>query len=160
MNKFKKVISYACPIAIVLVLSACGSNNNAGAPIDQNVTPVQENKDVQEPQLKDSILMIVDQSLEEPNPANHFYFQVKQLPEGYSLDKMQWKSDKTTIITTIQQAFENGASGGEGFYISGDGQFSGFFYNPKMKGEKGGVTFYFKNEEENQLEWKKELTLK
>ncbi|MFB0831320.1 hypothetical protein ACEU2D_17180 [Brevibacillus laterosporus] len=50
-------------------------------------------------------------------------------------------------------------SGGEGFYISGDGQFSGFFYNPKMKGEKGEVTFYFKNEKGNQLEWKKELTL-
>ncbi|WP_194841639.1 hypothetical protein [Sporosarcina obsidiansis] len=43
--------------------------------------------------------------------------------------------------------------------MSGNGQFSGFIYPDKMKGEEGQVVFLFKNSEGTELTWKKNLTL-
>lgn len=55
------------------------------------------------------------------------------------LSKMYWKSEKNNIVNTTQEAIEHGGNGGNGFYISGDGQFMGFFYPDEMKSEKGEV---------------------
>ena len=63
------------------------------------------------------------------------------------------------IVDTVQEMIEHGANGGGGFYISGNGQFMGFFYADAMKGEKGEVSFLFKNDQGKELTWKKELTL-
>ena len=55
---------------------------------------------------------------------------------------------------------ERGGTGGDGFYISGNAQFSGFFYPDEMKGEKGEVSFPFKNDAGEERTCKKEMTLK
>jgi hypothetical protein len=75
------------------------------------------------------------------------------------MTEMQWLSDKSKIVNTVQEAAQHGGNGEDGFYISGDGQFSGFFYPDTMKGEKGQVIFLFKNDEGKELTWKKEITL-
>ena len=82
------------------------------------------------------------------------------MPEGYSLSEARWTSDAHKIVNTLQEMIQHGANGEDGFYISGDGQFMGFFYADALKGEKGEVSFLFKNDQGEELTWKKELTLK
>jgi len=71
---------------------------------------------------------------------------------------MTWQS-KHVVTNTTQEAISNGGTGNEGFYISGNGQFMGFAYDPLWKGEKGEVTFYFENEAKEQITWQKTITL-
>lgn len=105
------------------------------------------------------ILIVIDQT-PKPITGNSFDFAVKQVPEGYSLSEMQWKSDTTEIKSTWQEAIEHGQTGEDGFYFSGNGQFSGFIYPDEMKGEEGQVMFRFIDEQGHELTWEKTLTLK
>ncbi|MEC0205197.1 hypothetical protein P4H39_21550 [Paenibacillus lautus] len=105
------------------------------------------------------ILIVIDQT-PKPITGNSFDFGVTKLPEGYSLSEMEWKSDKTEIKSTFQEAIEHGQTGEDGFYISGNGQFSGFIYPDGMKGEEGKVLFRFIDEQGHELTWEKKLTLK
>ncbi|WP_336773419.1 hypothetical protein [Paenibacillus sp. MMO-58] len=107
----------------------------------------------------EEILIIIDQT-EKPIEGNSFDFVVNKRPEGYMLSKMEWKSGKTSIVNTTQEAIEHGGNGEDGFYISGDGQFMGFFYPDDLKGQKGDVTFTFVNDAGKELTWKKTITLK
>jgi len=82
------------------------------------------------------------------------------MAKGYALAEMSWKSEKTDIINTTKQVIEHGGNGEDGFYISGNGQFSGFIYDEQLKGENGEVTFVFRNDAGEERKWKKKLTLK
>lgn len=146
-------------LIVLLLASACGSDT--GAPATQVSKPENEasGNDLAEADSDEKILIVIDQT-EKPIEGNSFDFAVKQLPKGYMLAEMQWVSKENLIVNSVQDAIEHGASGAAGFYISGDGQFSGFFYPDSMKGEKGKVVFTFKNDQGKELTWKKEITLK
>ncbi|MFC3747165.1 hypothetical protein [Paenibacillus sp. GCM10012306] len=187
MNKIA-TMNVLAVLATTLLLSACGakpeSAANGGAPSpspnavtqgEPNTVPTEEpataptgaptakvaspsdngNNGVTEKQ----ILIVIDQT-PKPIEGNSFDFSVKQRPEGYALSQMEWKSDKHDIVNTLQEAVEHGQSGGDGFYISGDGQFMGFIYPDEMKKEQGEVKFTFKNDQGQELTWKKTITLK
>lgn len=124
--------------------------------------PDQEKQnEIQDPPAEgdQQILIVIDQT-PKPITGNSFDFGVTKLPEGYSLSEMEWKSDKTEIKSTFQEAIEHGQTGEDGFYISGNGQFSGFIYPDGMKGEEGQVLFRFIDEQGHELTWEKKLTLK
>ncbi|WP_274651013.1 hypothetical protein [Paenibacillus humicola] len=108
---------------------------------------------------ENDIYIIIDQT-PKPIEGNSFDFTVNKRPDGYALSEMKWVSDKTTIVNTTAEAIAHGGNDEDGFYISGDGQFSGFIYPDKMKGEEGTVTFTFKNDQGHELTWSKKLTLK
>jgi hypothetical protein len=165
-----KYIYLISALIVLLLASACGNQSSNGAtdtvatatpetveesPAEDASSPVTTD----EPDSDKKILIVIDQT-EKPIEGNSFDFMVKQLPEGYMLAEMQWVSKENLIVNSVQEAIEHGASGGDGFYISGDGQFSGFFYPDAMKGEKGQVVFLFKDEQGKELTWKKEITLK
>ncbi len=109
------------------------------------------------------ILIIIDQTEKPIENAGMFNFSIQHLPKGYRLDKMSWTGKGKAIVNTYEQAIENGGTGGPedgSFYISGDGQFSGFSYPESRKGEQGTVLFTFVNDAGNELKWEKKLTLK
>ncbi|OOC64210.1 hypothetical protein BBD40_06570 [Paenibacillus ihbetae] len=114
----------------------------------------QSNQDTQDKE----ILIIIDQT-EKPTTGNSFDFFVNKAPEGYNLVEMQWLSEHSVVKNTIQEAVEHGSNGEDGFYISGNGQYSGFIYPDNLKGEKGKVLFLFRDEHGNELTWEKEITL-
>lgn len=170
-NNNKRI--YLLPALLILLLilaSACGNQKGAGSnPNAANEKPAVSESGTQAgnaaPQAENAagpeekILIVIDQT-EKPIEGNSFDFIVKQLPEGYMLKEMKWVSDQNEITNTYEEAIEHGQTGGDGFYISGDGQFSGFFYPDSLKGEKGRVIFTFANDENNELTWEKEITLK
>ena len=137
------------------------TNNTASESFENeanaNATDSCETADVQE------ILIVIDQAGKPIENAGMFNFSIQHLPKGYRLDKMSWTGEGKPVINTYQQAIENGGTGGPesgSFYISGDGQFSGFSYPESRKGEQGTVAFVFVNDAGNELKWEKELTLK
>lgn len=188
MIKSKSIILMAA-LSAVLLLSACGSNSQAGtgtaAPDNQQseanatnqnqtqagkadnnntdssnnelIDPVESTPESSEP--SEEIVIDIDQTPKPIENKGSFDFLVKQLPEGYRLQEMQWSSESNNTVNTFEQAIENGQTGEDGFYISGDGQFMGFFYPEEMKGEAGKATFVFVNEENQQLTWEQEITL-
>ncbi|MGG6313136.1 hypothetical protein [Paenibacillus macerans] len=107
----------------------------------------------------EQILIIIDQTPKPIAEGGSFDFQVAKAPEGYVLKEMKWVSDNNNIVNTLEEAIQHGQNGGDGFYISGDGQFMGFFYPDEMKGEKGKAAFVFANEQGKELSWEKEITL-
>lgn len=139
-----------------MLLTACGTTGTADS--GKNVQPTPAAKE----QVKQDtpILVVVDQTTYPGQSEHHFYFQVEQLPKGFALAEMSWKSEKTDIINTTKQAYEHGGNGEDGFYISGDRQFSGFIYDEQLKGENGEVTFVFHNAAGEERTWKKKLLLK
>ncbi|MFF2093379.1 hypothetical protein [Paenibacillus sp. NPDC058174] len=166
-------------LAALLVISACGAKDQSGTfdtpDTTQNQTQTEKpdtntntgtDAPTDKPDKGDSgaeegdqeILIIIDQT-PRPSEGNSFDFSVNKRPEGYALSEMQWVSDKSTVKNTIAEAIEHGGSGEDGFYISGNGQFMGFFYPDEMKGEEGQATFIFKNEQGKELTWKKKITL-
>ncbi|URN92632.1 MAG: hypothetical protein NAG76_12075 [Candidatus Pristimantibacillus lignocellulolyticus] len=106
----------------------------------------------------DQILIIIDQT-EKPIEGNSFDFSVQKRPEGYMLSSMKWSSSSSEVVNTLQEAIEHGGNGEDGFYISGNGQFMGFFYDDSLKGEKGTVSFTFTNDAGKTLTWEKVITL-
>lgn len=106
------------------------------------------------------ILIVIDQTPKPLAEGGGFDFTVKKAPEGYILKEIHWTSGKNDIVNTLEEAIQHGQNGGDGFYISGDGQFMGFLYPDEMKGEEGKVTFVFGNEQGQELTWEKEITLK
>lgn len=141
--------------AAILIASACGKmGDTSSSASKQPAPPAQAQTKPEEP-----ILVVVDQTKYPGQPEHQFYFQVEQIPKGYSLAEMRWESDKTTIINTTKKAFEHGGNGEDGFYISGNGQFSGFIYDEKLKGQSGEVTFVFRNDSGKERTWSKKLTL-
>jgi hypothetical protein len=177
MNKMATMNVLAVLVA-TLLLSACGAKPESAAnggtpspspsataqveptavptavPTEQAATPSDSGA-----QTDQQILIVIDQT-PKPIEGNSFDFAVKQRPEGYALSQIEWKSDKNNIVNTLQEAVEHGQSGGDGFYISGDGQFMGFIYPDDMKEEQGEVKFTFKNDQGQELTWKKTITLK
>ena len=177
-NKHKRI--YLLPALFVLLLmlaSACGNQPGAGLnPNAANEKPAVSESGIQAgnaaPQAENNvsqtenaagpeekILIVIDQTAK-PIEGNSFDFTVKQAPEGYALKEMKWVSDQNEIANTLEEAIEHGQTGEDGFYISGNGQFSGFFYPDSLKDEKGRVIFTFANDENNELTWEKEITLK
>lgn len=180
MIKHKPILLMAA-LSAVLLMSACGNNSQAGTtdPGNQpesNATNQSQagnnNTDSSNNELTDpvdstpennnpseEILIDIDQTPKPIENKGSFDFQVKQLPEGYRLQEMQWSSENNNTVNTFEEAIENGQTGEDGFYISGDGQFMGFFYPEEMKGEAGKATFVFVNEENQELTWEQEITL-
>ncbi|MCK8490058.1 hypothetical protein M0651_23120 [Paenibacillus sp. MBLB2552] len=106
------------------------------------------------------ILIVIDQTPKPLAEGGSFDFTVKKAPEGYMLKEIHWKSKKNDIVNTLEEAIQHGQNGGDGFYISGNGQFMGFLYPDEMKGEEGKVTFVFGNDQGQELTWEKDVTLK
>lgn len=163
MNK-QKYIYLISALTVLLLTSACGNQTNTGSADNVNTVPTatEPAKTVANDSAANSdkeILIIIDQTLK-PIEGNSFDFVVNQRPEGFALAEMQWVSKDNTIVNSLQEAIEHGGNGEDGFYISGNGQFMGFFYPDTMKGEKGQVVFLFKDAGGKELTWKKEITLK
>ncbi|GAB6930814.1 hypothetical protein JCM10914A_47970 [Paenibacillus sp. JCM 10914] len=152
-------------IALMLLLmsTACGTPTNTNTAANQEDSGIEadtphEDQD-SSPDPSEEILIVIDQT-PKPIEGNSFDFVVKQLPTGYALAEITWKSDQREISNTVQQAIEHGQNGEDGFYISGNGQFSGFIYPDELKNEEGQVIFRFINEEDDQeLTWEKSITL-
>lgn len=128
-----------------------GSKDTAAGSSDQSAADSDAGK---------AILIIIDQTPKPTTGNNSFDFVINKLPEGYMLWEMQWVSAKNQINNTLQEAIEHGQNGEDGFYISGDGQFMGFFYPDALKGEEGQVKFVFTNDQGKTLTWQKTITLK
>ncbi|NGZ74603.1 hypothetical protein [Saccharibacillus alkalitolerans] len=181
MKRNKNRFAVGTLLLLSLLLAACGGNNAEGnseakesgaSAADSEVVPTgseqkvpaseqSENEETKPPegaQEEAQILVIIDQT-EKPIEGNSFDFSIKQLPEGYSLREMRWESGENRTVSTLEEAIEKGRTGGDGFYISGNGQFSGFFYPDSMKGEEGEVSFLFSNEAGEQKTWSKKITL-
>ncbi|WP_336785750.1 hypothetical protein [Paenibacillus sp. MMO-177] len=140
--------------------SASPDTTSSSAPNEESAAPdATKSSDAAGNNANEEILIIIDQT-EKPIEGNSFDFVVNKRPEGYMLSKMEWKSGKTSIVNTTQEAIEHGGNGKDGFYISGDGQFMGFFYPDDLKGQKGDVSFTFVNDAGKELTWKKTITLK
>ncbi|TVX93627.1 hypothetical protein [Paenibacillus agilis] len=164
MKKIKSMYVWGI-VVILLLTSACGgaaqSGSPASPPAEQKPVDQQVKKERTQSLIKQvPILMIVDQTKQEGFEGNMFYFTVEQVPEGYALAEMKWISDNHQIVSTFEEASKNGATGGDGFYLSGNGQYSGFIYDDKMKGEQGQVVFVFRNDDKEELTWKQNITLK
>lgn len=188
-RKIGKSLLYTAVLCMVIVVTACGAKNNKESVQEhaypQSKQPVEEagqgsipnaeaknNKDQSSTKEEsgmetksgteassEEIEIVIDQS-DKPMEGNSFDFAIKQLPKGYSLTEMRWTSNTVTIVNSLQEAIEHGANGEEGFYFSGNGQFSGFIYSDEMKGERGKATFVFTNEEGGKLMSEKEIKLK
>jgi len=157
-KKYSYIISALC---MLLLTSGCAIKSESEASDTQSSETSQDNTTKIEDASADSdneILIIIDQT-PKPIEGNSFDFVVKQVPEGFTLAEIQWISKDNLIVNSVQDAIEHGANGEDGFYISGNGQFSGFIYPDAMKGEEGQVVFLFKDSEGNELTWKKKLTL-
>lgn len=140
------------------------SGNNSASPGNEDATNGNQDDPNGNPPDANSaangdILIVIDQTPKPLAEGGGFDFAVQKVPEGYRLQKIQWTSGKNEIVNTLEEAIQNGQNGGDGFYISGDGQFMGFLYPDEMKGEEGKVTFVFGNEQGQELTWEKELTL-
>jgi len=158
MHKKMSVYWIAVLAAMTLALSACGiESESSGASSSTPSTEATSQPD--QPVGDQEILIVIDQT-EKPIEGNMFDFAVNKAPEGYRLTAMEWKSDTSHIKNTVAEAAEHGGNGEDGFYISGNGQFSGFIYPDSMKGEKGQAIFSFANEQGQELTWKKDITLK
>jgi hypothetical protein len=186
----KKSVLCMSVLCISLVVSACGAKNNNESVQEhaypQSKQPVEEagensvpNADAknnnsqgsasgdegkptaqsESTEPSEKIDIVIDQS-EKPSEGNSFDFGIKQVPKGYTLTEMRWTSNTVTIVNSLQEAIEHGGNGEEGFYFSGNGQFSGFIYSDEMKGERGKATFVFTNDEGNEIMSEKEITLK
>ncbi|MEK4054659.1 hypothetical protein MHB84_13780 [Paenibacillus sp. FSL F4-0087] len=189
-NKKNKSILWVSALCILLLTSACGAKNNNESVQEhaypQSKQPIEEagNSSVPNMEAKNNnnqanesgnegkptaqsesadaegqVMIVIDQT-DKPSEGNSFDFAIKQIPEGYALSEMRWTSNTVTIVNSYKEAIEHGANGKEGFYISGDGQFSGFIYSDEMKGERGKATFVFTNEEGKEVTSEKEIKLK
>lgn len=132
------------------------NNNDQGSASGEEGKPTAQSEST-EP--SEQIDIVIDQS-EKPSEGNSFDFGIKQVPKGYTLTEMRWTSNTVTIVNSLQEAIEHGGNGEDGFYFSGNGQFSGFIYSDEMKGERGKATFVFTNDEGNEIMSEKEITLK
>ena len=146
------------------MISGCAEKSQSSATDTVNAQPAETTQDYSttldddSASTDDEILIIIDQT-PKPIEGGSFDFVVEQVPEGFALAEMQWITPHTIIASSVQEAIENGANGEFGFYISGNGQFSGFMYLDYMRGEEGEVVFIFKDAHGNELTWKKKLTL-
>ncbi|MGE6576859.1 hypothetical protein ACQKFM_18230 [Paenibacillus xylanexedens] len=132
------------------------NNNDQGSASGEEGKPTAQSEST-EP--SEQIDIVIDQS-KKPSEGNSFDFGIKQVPKGYTLTEMRWTSNTVTIVNSLQEAIEHGGNGEDGFYFSGNGQFSGFIYSDEMKGERGKATFVFTNDEGNEIMSEKEITLK
>ncbi len=139
--------------------SSTATNDTASGSSESETTST---ADSEETANSKDILIVIDQTEKPIENAGMFNFSIQHLPEGYRLDKMSWTGEGKPITNTYQQAIENGGTGGSesgSFYISGNGQFSGFSYPESRKGEQGTVAFIFVNDAGNELKWEKKITL-
>ncbi len=140
-----------------------GSDHDASSGNLSNEASSEPSTDSDSAASSKDILIIIDQTEKPIENAGMFNFSIQHLPEGYRLEKMSWTGKGKAIINTYEQAIENGGMGGAkngSFYISGDGQFSGFSYPESRKGEQGVVAFTFVNDAGHELKWEKQIVLK
>ncbi|MBU5353030.1 hypothetical protein ACN9MH_28700 [Paenibacillus silvae] len=185
-----KMVLYTAVLCVVLVVSACGAKNNKESVQEhaypQSKQPIEEAGQTAVPNAEaknktkensaegqegkiwtqseaeassDEIRIVIDQS-NKPMKGNSFDFAIKQVPKGYTLTEMRWTSNTVTIVNSLEEAIEHGKNGEDGFYFSGNGQYSGFIYSDEMKGERGKAIFVFNNEKGNVLMSEKEIRLK
>jgi len=160
----KKWIYLITALCVLLFTSGCAMKPQSEVTDTINTEPIEKNQDNTDKIDDDTadtdneILIIIDQTAK-PIEGNSFDFVVSQVPEGFALAEMQWISEDSLIVNSVQDAIQHGVNGEDGFYISGNGQFSGFIYPDTMKGEEGQVVFLFKDAKGNELTWKKKLTL-
>jgi len=145
---------------LAFVLGGCGNANNGANEISSEPTPTSTALEQHDDVSNEELLIIIDQT-EKPieGGKGSFDFVVKKRPEGYALTTMEWSSANHHVENSLQEAIQHGADGEDGFYISGNGQFMGFFYDSSLAGEKGEVTFTFSNEQGDEVKWSKEITL-
>ncbi|WP_434748793.1 hypothetical protein [Paenibacillus amylolyticus] len=186
----RKSALYTAVLCMAIVVSACGAKNNKESVQEhaypQSKQPIedagqdsipnaeaknnndQSNAQAEEDKVQmqstasassEEIDIVIDQT-KKPMEGNSFDFTIKQVPKGYSLTEMRWTSNTVTIVNSLEEAIEHGANGEDGFYFSGNGQFSGFIYSDEMKGERGKATFVFTNDKGNMLMSEKEIRLK
>ena len=141
---------------VLLMTSGCASEKEPDASDTNQGSATKEEDANANPQKE--VLIIIDQT-PKPTEGNSFDFVVKQVPEGFTLAEMEWNSKKRRIVNTVLEAKAHGANGEDGFYISGNGQFSGFIYPDTMRGDEGEVVFRFTNSKGEEVTWKKNLTL-
>lgn len=157
-KKYGYIISALC---VILLTSGCTMKSESRA-ADEKPPETNQRNDTKTDGFSvnsdNEVLISIDQTPKQ-SEGNSFDFVVKQVPEGFSLAEMQWTSKNNRIVNSVEEAIENGANGKDGFYISGNGQFSGFIYPDAMKGEEGQVVFLFENSGGKELTWKKKLTL-
>ena len=151
------------PVTTVIPDNEGGANDDASPittekPDGTNDNQVEPTEPTTAEANSDQILIIIDQT-EKPIEGNSFDFSVQKLPEGYRLSSMKWSSPSAEVVNTLQEAIEHGGNGEDGFYISGNGQFMGFFYEDSLKGEEGTVSFTFTNDAGQTLNWEKIITL-
>lgn len=155
----KKIIFFTLVLFALLLISSCSTKtNNESATDTVNTQPIETADGNESTNTNEQISITIDQT-PKPIEGNSFDFAVSKVPEGYALAEMQWISKESSVINSVQEAIEHGANGEDGFYISGNGQFSGFFYSDAMKGEEGEVVVIFKNEQGDELTWKKNIIL-
>ncbi|MEJ8306206.1 hypothetical protein [Saccharibacillus sacchari] len=149
-------------IAGMLVLSACGQKETLSTEkaTENSATAASSDETSSAAAPEDSQILVVLDQTEMPIENGGLTFSFKKIPEGYALREMLWKGKGDPVVATYEQARENGASGGDGFYISGDGQYSGFLYANERKGEEGEISFVFVNDNDQRLTWAKRIVLK
>ncbi|MBH5318297.1 hypothetical protein I6N90_10795 [Paenibacillus sp. GSMTC-2017] len=176
-GKQLRAITFLLVSALMLTGACSKLEGNKGEPAEnpptedvrESIHPEETPEAVSEsvkPQQKEGnkeIVIGVDQEPQEGSSGNMFYFFVENLPPKYYLKELRWKSKTSDIVDTWEDAINNGAGLGNddyGFYISGNGQFSGFIYEDSMKEEKGEFSIVFRDEQQNEVIWKKSLTLR
>ncbi|CAM3454555.1 MULTISPECIES: hypothetical protein [Saccharibacillus] len=166
----RRILPAVCLVAAsLLVLSACGSNNeeepgraraSAGdAAVTDESREAAAGTKLSREEEEAQILVVLDQG-DMPIEIGGLTFGFKRIPEGYALQAMKWQGKGDPVVSTFEEAVEKGRSGGEGFYISGDGQYSGFLYPNTQKGEQGEISFSFANDAGQEISWTKSLTLR
>lgn len=168
----KKYIYIISALCMLLMISGC-TNESPSGESDTNEEQTSETNNEQPSETNQSnnittdedsknsgneILIVIDQT-PKPIEGNSFDFIINQVPEGFALAQMQWVSKDNLFVNSVEDAIRNGGNGGDGFYISGNGQYSGFIYSDMMKGDEGQVVFLFQDAQGNDLTWKKKLTL-
>lgn len=164
MMKNKTLVLLMAALTAVLMLSACGNKSLSGAPQEPTTNDNSANTSDDNASTGNAangdILIVIDQTPKPLAEGGSFDFTVKKAPEGYMLKEIHWTSEKNNIVNTLEEAIKHGQEGGNGFYISGNGQFMGFIYPDEMKDETGKVTFVFANDQGKEVTWEKEITLK
>ncbi|MCG7406886.1 hypothetical protein MH117_05595 [Paenibacillus sp. ACRRX] len=152
-------------LVLLVWIGGCGTSPN-GTTSDHVLpgkVPIQIDPNVSKHHVskpRKPVLIAIDQTLQPGFYGNSFTFQIEQIPKGYMLAEMQWISLKSRVVNSLQDAINHGGNGKFGFYISGDGQFSGFTYPNKMKDQQGQIIFIFHDDHNNKLTWKKKIILK
>lgn len=166
MNRLSRWMLGAGLALTVILISACGSqetNQNAEQPPASEETNGASTETAPEvnnnanPQLTPETSELSINTVQQ-GPGQVF-FRIEQLPEGYSVSRMEFESPNYNAQATFEQAVQNGNNGTKGFYASSDQRNLGFIYDQSYSGQEGKVTLTLHNEAGDELTWYDDLTL-